>query len=89
MTVFRPNLANHVAVLIGGYWKKGDTADELIRRMDIGITDLQYKLEHGYRNYQKGKGSAKAFDITEAGWQPSFRTTIPLWVDVLRGYHLR
>lgn len=84
---FRPNLTNHAAVLIGGYWEQGPVADELLQRLDVGITDLVYKLEHGYRNYQHGKGNTTIYDINRADWNISFRTTIPLWTDVLRPYH--
>ena len=84
---FRPNLSNHLAVLIGGYWQDGDAADEMLRRMDIGITDLIYKLEHGYYNYAHGRGTSSVFDINRDHWDWSFRTTIPLWAQVLRPYH--
>ncbi len=85
---FRPNLANHTVVLIGGYWEPGDRADEIVELLDIGITDLRYKLEHGYRNYSHGSGSTTVFDIDRDDWSWSFRTTLPLWEEMIREYHL-
>lgn len=86
---FRPNLTNHLVVLVGGYWENGDQADEILRLMDVGITDLRYKLIHGYRNYAKGKGHTGVFDITRPHWAYSFQTTLPLWFEVLKPYHGR
>ena len=84
---FRPNLTNHLVVLIGGQWKPGPKADELLRLMDVGITDLIYKLEHGYRNYAKAHGSTHVNDIHEKNLQWSYRTSIPYWKDVVRNFH--
>jgi hypothetical protein len=86
---FRPNLANHLSVLVGGYWRPGPAAEEMLSRMDIGITDLVYKLEKGYRNFQHGKGTTSVFDLSMDGWNWSFRTTIPLWEQVIRPFHFR
>lgn len=85
---FRPNLTNHLVLLVGNAWKPGPKADELIRLMDVGITDLVYKLENGYRNYSKGKGSKGISHMRQENRQWSYRTTIPLWTEVVRGYHL-
>jgi hypothetical protein len=84
---FRPNLSNHLLVVIGGYWQPGGQADELLRRLETGITDIEYKLEHGYRNFQHGRGSEDVFNITRENWDWSFRTTIPLWREVLQPFH--
>ena len=84
---FRPNLTNHASILIGGYWLAGPGGDALLARLEIGITDLVYKLENGYRNFQHGNGSETVFDINRDHWHWSFLTTIPLWTDVLRAYH--
>jgi hypothetical protein len=85
---FRPNLTNHLVVLVGGQWKLGSKADELLRLMDVGVTDLVYKLENGYRNYAKAHGSTHINDIQERNLQWSYRTTIPYWREVVRIYHL-
>lgn len=84
---FRPNLTNQVVLIVGRAWKPGPKADELIRLMDVGIADLTYKLENGYRNYSKGKGSKGIADINQEDRSWSYRTTLPLWRDVLRPYH--
>lgn len=84
---FRPNLTNHVVVVNGGYWRSGAQADEILSRMEIGITDLYYKLEHGYRSYDKGRGRTDIFDINTPDWKWSFITTLPLWFDVVSTYH--
>jgi len=84
---FRPNLANRVAVIVGGYWPRSEEARELTRRVEIGVADLRYKLEQGYRDYSKGKGSKSVFDITAPHWEWSFRTSLPLWTDVLLPFH--
>ena len=86
---FRPNLANQLSVLVGGYWRPGPAAEGMLRRMDVGIADLVYKLEMGYRNFQHGRGTSSVFDMNMEGWNWSFRATIPLWRDVLRPFHFR
>lgn len=85
---FRPNLIHHVVLLVGGFWPADGSDAELLARLDVGVTDLAYKLRHGYRNYAKGKGSKDLFDIGREDWVWSFRTLLPLWTDVLRPYHL-
>jgi len=82
---FRPNLTNHVVVLAGGYWRPGPKADECLARLNVGIPDLFYKLEHGYKNYSKGRGSQSVFDINKPYW--SFAVTRSLWEDVLKPFH--
>jgi hypothetical protein len=82
---FRPNLTNHVVLLAGGYWKAGPKADECLARLNVGITDLFYKLEHGYKDYSKGKGSTEVFDIQKPYW--NFVCPRSLWEDVVKPYH--
>jgi hypothetical protein len=84
---FRPNLTNHVVVLNGGFWMPGPMADTILSRLDIGITDLEYKLQQGYRSYAKGHGSTRIFDINESAYSSTFKTTLPLWFEVLKPYH--
>ena len=84
---FRANLTNHVLILTGGYWRTGPPADELIRLLDVGITDLRYKLEHGYRNYSRGRGSPAVSDITSSQRSWTYRVALPLWEQVVRPYH--
>ena len=53
--------------------------------MNVGITDLFYKLEHGYKDYSKGHGSTAVFDINQREW--SFNVSRSLWEDVIKPYH--
>ena len=55
--------------------------------MDVGITDLLYKLKHGYRDYSKGHGSTHIIDMDTKRRQWTYKTTIPLWEDVVKPYH--
>ncbi|MDF3129997.1 hypothetical protein P0Y35_12385 [Kiritimatiellaeota bacterium B1221] len=84
---FKPNLINHTLVVMGGYWQKGPEADELISRMNVGITDLQYKLEKGYYSYSKGKGKTKPFTINEPKWTWAFNTLFPWWENQWTTFH--
>jgi hypothetical protein len=85
---FRPNLTNHIVVLNGGYWMPGPMADTILNRLNVGITDLNYKLEQGYRNYARGVGYTSIFDLNRSGgWNHTFNTTLPLWFDVIKPYH--
>ena len=83
-TGFRPNLINQVVLLTTGYWQRGDKADACIARLKIGITDLFYKLEHGYISYSHGRPSRSAFTIDE-GWDFEFMRA--LWTDVVEPFH--
>ena len=82
---FRPNLTNHIVLIVGGYWQSGEEADECMELLPVGIEDLFYKLEHGYLNYSKGKGSKKVSDIN----RPHHDFALPrsLWNDVVKVYH--
>ena len=82
---FRPNLTNHIVLVAGGRWQKGEKADKCLELMNVGITDLFYKLQNGYISYSKGKGSAETFDLSERGWD--FALTRSLWQDVVKPYH--
>jgi len=80
---FRANLVNHLVLLAGGLWRPGREADECLARMQVGIPDLWYRVERGYRNYAKGKAQA-ALSPTEGS---GFAFTRPLWDEVVRPYH--
>jgi len=82
---FRPNLTNHIVLIVGGYWRKGPKADQCLALMRVGIKDLFYKLENGYISYSKGKAAKRAFDIKTRGWD--FTLTRSLWRDVVKPYH--
>lgn len=80
---FRPNLAHHAVVLVGGYWPADGSDAEVLERLKIGITDIAYKLKHGYRNYAHATGSTDVFTLDKDGWNWSTRTTLPLWTELL------
>jgi len=84
---FRPNLTNHIVLIAGGYWKNGPKADECLARMNVGITDLFYKLDHGYIDYSKGHASTKPFDIHQKFW--NFEFTQSLYNDVVKPWHAK
>ena len=79
---FRVNLVNHLVLLAGGLWQPGKTADSCLVLMRVGIPDLWYKIEHGYRNYAKGR-----LQGTMEKTAPGFAFTRPLWEDVAKPYH--
>ena len=60
-------------------------AAECLQLIDVGVTDLVYKLENGYINYAKGKGSSKA--VTLDSPSHDYRIMLSLWRDVVQPYH--
>ncbi|HVK05816.1 MAG TPA: hypothetical protein VM490_20260 [Armatimonadaceae bacterium] len=82
---FRVNLINHLVLVAGGLWKPGPDADACLARLRVGIPDLWYKIERGYRNYDKGRASGSFGAGTPAGG--GFPFTRPLWEEVARPYH--
>jgi hypothetical protein len=90
---YRVNLVNHVAVLVGGMWQPGALASSVVARMRVGVPDLWYKLDRGYRDYSKG-GPMSIPDGADGG--TVFRSDNPnfgfsysrsLWRDVIAPYH--
>jgi hypothetical protein len=82
---FRPNLTNQIVLIAGGQWKPGPVARECLALLNVGITDLFYKLEYGYISYSKGKGSSTPFTLQTPHWD--FALTRSLWEDVVHPYH--
>ncbi len=82
---FITNLLNHLVLVVGGYWKPGPQADECLARLNIGIPDFFYKLEHGYYDYSKGHASKEVTDANHCVW--SYQLTQSLWEDVVKPYH--
>ena len=80
---FRPNLCHHVALIVSGQWVPDSTT---LSRLNVGITDLDYKLQNGYHSYAHGD-SRGVMDMNNSNWGRSFRALLPLWKDVLKGYH--
>ena len=81
---FRVNLVNQYVLVATGFWRDGTLGDESLALKQVGITDLLYKIEHGYANYAKGRrqGSFKG-----SGKEEGLALTQPLWEEVLRPYH--
>jgi len=84
---FRPNLAHHAVLVVGGYWPADGSDAEVLERLKIGIADIAYKLKHGYRNYAHARGSTDVFTLNKEGWNWSTRTTLPLWTELLLPFH--
>jgi len=82
---FRPNLTNQIVLIVSGHWKPGPQADECLALMDVGITDLFYKLARGYINYSKGRASRRASGLNAP--YHDYALTRSLWYDVVRPYH--
>ncbi len=82
---FRPNLTNHIVLIIGGQWRDGEMADECLARLNVGIPDLWYKLDKGYISYSKGKGADNPFSLRNDHYD--FKLTRSLWEDVVKPYH--
>jgi hypothetical protein len=81
---FRVNLVNHLVLIAGGHWQPGELGDECLARMQVGIPDLRYRIEHGYRNYAKGKVQ-RTLPPDSKGH--SFAFTFPIWEKVVKPYH--
>lgn len=81
---FRCNLVNHFVLVAGGYWQHNELARESLERMEIGITDLWYKLDRGYSNYAKGH---KQGDLRNTATGHGLQFTRPLWERVIFPYH--
>ncbi len=83
---FRPNQINLTLVLLGGYWQEGEVADELLALLEVGGTDLQYKLKHGYRSFHNGSAIREPTHLESPRWELSFRAILPYWEDHLKPY---
>ena len=80
---FRPNLCHHVSLIVAGQWTPDSTT---LSHLNVGIQDLDFKLQNGYRNYQHGNAGS-TMNMDSPNWERSFKTLLPLWNDVLSGYH--
>ena len=83
---FRPHQTNLLVLIIGGYWQKGSAdSNAAFTRLNIGNTDLWYKLEKGYISYAKG-ASQGTQNMTFAG-ERGFTYLRSLWEDVLKPFN--
>ena len=83
---FRGSLVNQYVMIATGHWKPGPVADESLKLMRIGATDLFYKIDKGYANYAKGKRQGP-FDA--ASKHHGLQFIRPLWDDVIQPYHAK
>jgi hypothetical protein len=84
---YRPHMTNQLALIVGGYWPKGDAiVADAVTRMNIGNTDFWYKAEKGYIGYAKGQSQGLADYATHAA-SYGFAYNRSLWDDVLKPYH--
>ncbi len=81
---FRPNLMNHVVLIVAGGWRDGPMAEECLALMRIGVDDLFYKLDHGYISYANGKAE-EPIDI-DAPWR-DFKIMRALWREAVAPAH--
>ena len=77
-------MAQRLSLLASGYWRPGPIADESLALMRVGIPDLWYKIEHGYRNYAKGHVQGT---LTKDAAEHGYQFTRPLWESVIKPYH--
>lgn len=83
---YRSHQTNQLVLVIGGYWPKGTAAAaNSAARLRIGNSDLWYKMEKGYLDYDKGNNYGLK-DINSEPMQ-AFRYVRSLWEDVLSPYH--
>ena len=83
---FRPHQTNQLVLIISGFWQPGSNIANLAAaRMNIGNTDLWYKMEKGYIGYANG-GNQGPMNITYST-ERGFVYTRSLWEDVLKPYH--
>lgn len=87
------NLVNHYVLLASGLWQQDTYAAQALARMSIGIPDLWYKLDHGYRGYAKGEAQWVAGAIGDPyvfksdNPEFAFPANRSLWEDVVRRFH--
>lgn len=83
---YRSHQTNQLVLIIGGYLQKGAAAtDNAAARLRIGNTDLWYKMEKGYYDYDKG--SNYGFKNQYSAPMQAFPYVRSLWENVLYPYH--
>ena len=83
---YRSHQTNQLVLIIGGYLQKGNSVtDSAAAKLRIGNTDLWYKMQLGYYDYDKGNNYGfKNFASEQMQAFPYLRS---LWEDVLYPYH--
>lgn len=76
---FKANLFTRLALIDAGIWEPDEELEEILDAARLGVEDLWYKLEHGYREYMGGQYRfVLRIDDPEFG----FRFLRSLWEDV-------
>ncbi len=84
---YRSHQTNQLVLVIGGYWPKSTAAaNNAVARLQIGNTDLWYKMEKGYIDYDKGANYGYRSQYSDS--MQAFSYIRSLWEDVLAPYHL-
>jgi len=83
----KPEMFYRGALIVNGLWKPGRVADEIAALTAAGAEDVFYKLEHGYRNYSKGRASSSPAYMDQAGRHPQHHYVKALWEEVIAPYH--
>jgi hypothetical protein len=83
---FRPHQTNLLVLIASGLFDTSSTiAQDAAARLEVGNTDLWYKLDQGYIGYYKGANQG-TFSAASDGSTFGFAYTRPVWEDVLRPY---
>jgi hypothetical protein len=87
------NVLNAYVLAVSGLWDPGSDATTSIARLNIGVPDLWYKLDRGYRGYAKGAaqwiyGAPSSDPYVYKSDNPNygFPYNRSLWYDVLKPY---
>jgi hypothetical protein len=83
---FRPHQTNLLVMIASGLFDASSpVAQDAAARLEVGNTDLWYKLDKGYIGYAKG-ASQGTFSTSGDGSSFGFAYNRPVWEDVLRPY---
>jgi len=83
---FRPHQTDLLVMIASGLWQGGSAvAQDAARRLEVGNTDLWYKLDRGYIGYYAGANQG-VFSTATDGDTFGFAYTRPVWESVLRPY---
>jgi hypothetical protein len=83
---FRPHQTNLLVMIASGLFDASSpVAKEAAARLEVGNTDLWYKLDKGYIGYYKGAAQG-TFSTANDGSTFGFAYTRPVWENVLRPY---
>lgn len=80
---YRPHLSNFLVLYVGGYLRSyPDTLARAATRLNVGVTDLWYKIEQGYIGYAKGKSQGVFGPENASDWGFAYNRAV--WEDVVK-----